>query len=135
MILTINYSLFPLVCGQENADYVFVADASGSILPEEFAKVKQFIKGVVDYLSIGPDLTHVAVIGYSSRAEVELKLTDSYDKEEIKSLIEDELHHTAGVTRIDLALELLSDQVYTPEAGMRVGSRKVKYVKCQLPCH
>lgn len=119
------------MCGQENADYSFLVDASGSILPEEFVKLKQFIKGVVDYLSIGPALTHVGLIEYSRSAEVRINFTTSYDKEEIKKLV-DEVPHTAGITRIDLALEVASNQLFTPTGGMRPNSRKVKYVRSQL---
>lgn len=119
------------MCGQENADYSFLVDASGSILPEEFVKLKQFIKGVVDYLSIGPALTHVGLIEYSRSAEVRINFTTSYDKEEIKKLV-DEVPRTAGITRIDLALEVASNQLFTPKGGMRPNSRKVKYVRSQL---
>ena len=43
-----------LVWGQESADYAMLVDASGSILPEEFDIVKEFVKQVVDFLEIGP---------------------------------------------------------------------------------
>lgn len=112
------------MCGQENADYSFLVDASGSILPEEFLKLKQFIKGVVDYLSIGEDLTHVGLIEYSRSAKMQFNFTRSYDKEEIKGLVDDVLQ-TFGITRIDLALEVATKQLFTLKGGMRPTSRKV----------
>lgn len=118
------------MCGQENADYAFIVDASGSILPEEFLKLKQFIKGVVDYLSIGPELTHVGLIEYSRSAKMQFSFTTSFDKAEIKQLVDD-VPHTAGITRIDLALKVASEQLFTSEGGMRPTSRKVKYVRHQ----
>ena len=125
-IIAISFSL--LVCGQENADYSFLVDASGSILPEEFEKLKTFIKGVVNYLRIGPDLTHVGLIEYSRSAKMQFSFTTSFDKEEIKRLVDD-VPHTAGITRIDLALKVASEQLFTSEGGMRATSRKVKYVR------
>ena len=99
-------------------------DASGSILDEEFVKLKQFINGVVDYLSIGPALTHVGVIEYSKSANMELSFNTSFDKEEIKRLVNN-VTHTAGITRIDLALKVASEELFTPAGGMRPTSRKV----------
>ena len=122
-MIPISFSF--LVCGQENADYAFLVDASGSILPEEFLKLKQFIKGVVDYLFIGPALTHVGLIEYSISAKMQFSFTTSYDKEEIKRLV-DGVPHTAGITRIDLALKVAAEDLFTPAGGMRPNSRKVK---------
>lgn len=112
------------MCGQENADYAFIVDTSGSILPEEFQKLKVFVNNVVDYLSIGPDLTHVGLVEYSTRAKMQFGFTSSYDKAEIKELV-DAVPHTAGITRIDLALNIASEQLFTPRGGMRTTSRKV----------
>lgn len=115
------------MCGQENADYSFLVDASGSILSDEFAKLKQFINGVVDYLSIGRALTHVGLIEYSGSAKMQFSFNTSYDKEDIKKRVDD-VPHTAGITRIDLALKVASEELFTEESGMRQNSRKVKYV-------
>ena len=123
--------IFDLVCGQENADYSFLVDASGSILPEEFVKLKQFIKGVVEYLFIGPALTHVGLIEYSRSAKMQFSFTTSYNKEEIKKLV-DAVPHTAGITRIDLALKVAAEELFTLEGGMRPNSTKVQYVRSQL---
>ena len=54
-----------------------------------------------------------------------MNFSKSYDKEEIKRLV-DEVPHTAGLTRIDLALKIASEQLFTPQGGMRESSRKVK---------
>jgi len=115
------------VCGQENADYSFLVDASGSIQTKEFDTLKQFLKGVVDYLKIGPAFTHVGLIQYSTSAKMQFSFTTSYDKEEIKKLV-DEVSNTGGITRIDLALKVASEELFTEQGGMRNSSRKVKYV-------
>ena len=116
------------MCGQENADYAFLMDASGSILPDEFQELKDFVKQVIDFLRIGPSLTHIGVIEYSRGANMELSFSTSYDKEEIKRLV-DNVTHTAGITRIDLALKVASEELFTSEGGMRETARKVKLVK------
>lgn len=114
------------MCGQENADYAFLMDASRSILPDEFQLVKNYVKDVIDYLSIGPALTHVGVIEYSKSAKMELAFDKSYDREEIKRIV-DKVPHTKGITRIDLALQVASQELFTAAiGGMRNTSRKVK---------
>ena len=100
-------------------------DASGSILPPEFDILKTFVQRVIDFLQIGPDQTHVGVIEYSRGATLQLNFSRSYDKGEIKSLVE-QVPHTAGITRIDLALKAASELLFTHQEGMRDGSRKVK---------
>ena len=114
------------MCGRENADYAFLMDASGSILPKEFQLLKAFVKQVIDFLLIGPSLTHIGVIEYSRAANMELSFSTSYDKEEIKRLV-DNVTHTAGITRIDLALKVASEELFTSEGGMRESSKKVKF--------
>ena len=116
--------LSTLVCGQDNADYAFLVDTSGSILPDEFEILKNFIKQVIDFLQIGKNLTHVGVIEYSTRASLPLKFSRSYDKEEIKTLV-DAVKQTSGVTRIDLALKVAKEELFTPAGGMRSSARKV----------
>ena len=128
-ILSILRLSVPL-CGPEGAfaDYAFLIDASSSILPSEFDILKTFVKRVIDFLQIGPNQTHVGVIEYSKGASLQLNFSRSYDKREIKSFVE-QVPHTAGITRIDLALKVASEQLYTLQEGMRDGSRKVRLIK------
>ena len=128
-ILSILRLSVPL-CGPEGslADYAFLIDASGSILPPEFNILKTFVKRVIDFLQIGPNQTHVGVIEYSKGASLQLNFSRSYDKREIKSFVE-QVPHTAGIKRIDLALKVASEQLFTLQEGMRDGSRKVRLIK------
>ena len=112
------------MCGQFSADYAFLMDASGSILPPEFDILKQFVKQVIDFLQIGQEKTHVGVIEYSRGASLQLNFTRSFNKTEIKKLVDD-VPHTAGITRIDLALKIASEELFTAQGGMRDDSRKV----------
>ena len=115
------------LCGPEDsiADYAFLIDASSSILPSEFDILKTFVKRVIDFLQIGPNQTHVGVIEYSKGASLQLNFSRSYDKREIKSFVE-QVPQTAGITRIDLALKVASEQLFTLQEEMRDDSRKVK---------
>ena len=125
-ILSILRLSVPL-CGPEGAfaDYAFLIDASSSNLPSEFDILKTFVKRVIDFLQIGPNQTHVGVIEYSRSASLQLNFSRSFDKREIKSFVE-QVPHTAGITRIDLALKVASEQLFTLQEGVRDDSRKVK---------
>ena len=113
------------MCGQLNADYAFLVDTSGSILEEEYRILQRFVTQVIDFLLIGENLTHVGLIEYSSRASLQFNFIQSFDKQEIKKSVEN-VRQTGGLTRIDLALKIASQQLFTQEGGMRSSSRKVK---------
>ena len=51
-----------LVCGQFSADYAFLMDASGSILPPEFDILKRFVKQVID--DVGREDFHTQPVGH-----------------------------------------------------------------------
>ena len=113
------------MCGQLNADYAFLVDTSGSILEEEYKILKSFVTQVIDLLLIGENLTHVGLIDYSRKASLQFDFKRSFDKQEIKELVE-AVPQRFGLTRIDLALKVASEQLFTPNGGMRSLSRKVK---------
>ena len=113
------------MCGQLNADYAFLVDTSGSILEEEYRILQRFVTQVIDFLLIGENLTHVGLIEYSSGASLQFNFIQSFDKQEIKKSVEN-VRQTGGLTRIDLALKIASQQLFTQEGGMRSSSRKVK---------
>ena len=119
------------VCGQLNADYAFAMDTSGSILDPEFEIMKDFINQVIDFLLIGPNLTHVGLIDYSNRARLQFDFLQSFEKEEIKSSVE-AVNRTQGLTRIDLALKVASEELFKHTGGMRDTSRKVKRVSISV---
>ena len=122
-----------IVCGLENADFVFLMDGSGSIIDREFGQLKLFITRVIDYLKIGEGETHVGLIEYSTFASVQLRLTTSYEKDIIKRRVSDVVH-TRGLTRLDEALKYAAEDVFTVQNGMRPLARKVRFMKsCMTP--
>ena len=125
LYLNISFFICIQVCGQLNADYAFLVDTSGSILEEEYRILQRFVTQVIDFLLIGENLTHVGLIEYSSGASLQFNFIQSFDKQEIKKSVEN-VPQTGGLTRIDLALKIASQQLFTQEGGMRSLSRKVK---------
>ena len=109
-------------------DFAIIVDTSGSISRRNFRRLLRFIKSIVDSFEIGDELTHIALIEYSTQASVQLKFNDltggkltSYNVERRVQGIP----HSRGYTYIDKALRLANEQVFTYEAGMRDYVRKV----------
>ncbi|XP_070174899.1 cartilage matrix protein-like [Littorina saxatilis] len=71
--------------GNVTADIVFVMDASGSVGSENFQRMREFVRDLVDALDIGPNNIRVGVQKYSSGTNTEFNLSDYYDKEDMKN--------------------------------------------------
>ena len=81
-----------------------------------------FLKKVIDAFNVGPDGTHVAVVAYSSDANLEFTFNtlsgSQVTAEEYGKLI-DRIRFQRGFTYIDKALIMADEQVFTTAAGMR----------------
>ncbi|KAK3745091.1 hypothetical protein QZH41_004387 [Actinostola sp. cb2023] len=113
-----------IVCGQDASDYAFLIDSSGSIRRHEFKLLQSFIKDTIEFLHVSRLKTHIGLIEYSSKAKLWLKFDDTYDKKLVQQKV-DQIIHTRGLTRIDLALKIASEQLFVSAGGMRRYSRKV----------
>ena len=82
----------------------------------------QFLKDMVKAFNVGPDKTHVAVVAYSTGANVEFKfdrLKGSEITEEGYYGLIDRIRFQRGFTFIDKALALANQQIFTTGSGMR----------------
>ena len=111
------------MCSQ-NVDLVFVLDASGSIKPDGFEQVKQFTKDIVDSFEIGHDKTHVGVVTFSEFAELQIKLSDTFDREELYTRIGN-LTYQGFRTATDDALRVVNREAFTLSGGARQGVAQV----------
>ena len=104
------------------ADVAFIVDSSGSIGRRNWAKMLEFIKEMVKAFNVGADKTHIAVVAYSTNAEVAFKfdaLTGPSVTEEGYGRLIDHIKFQKGFTFIDKALLLADKEVFTTAAGMR----------------
>ena len=104
------------------ADVAFIVDSSGSIGRRNWAKMLEFIKEMVKAFNVGADKTHIAVVAYSTNAEVAFKfdaLTGPSVTEEGYGRLIDRIRFQRGFTFIDKALRLANKEVFTTAAGMR----------------
>lgn len=108
----------------KDIDLVFALDASQSVGEEGYEQIKQFTKGIIEQFEIGVTKTHVAIVTFSEFADVQLKLTDSFDKNEIYKKIEN-LDYPGYRTATDDALRIVDKNVLSLNGGARQGVAQV----------
>uniref|UniRef100_A0A4W3JCP4 VWFA domain-containing protein n=1 Tax=Callorhinchus milii TaxID=7868 RepID=A0A4W3JCP4_CALMI len=133
--LTIYYLLYYSVfavdkCGDSAMDLVFLLDGSKSVLPQNFEKVKDFVNGIVDSISIGRQGSRVGVVQYSSNVRTEFTLDQHRTKEEIKEAVKRISYMQEG-TATGRAIRHLIEKSFSGEEGARclsLGVRRVAIV-------
>ena len=104
------------------ADVAFIVDSSGSIGRRNWVTMLQFLKDMVEAFDVGPQKTHIAVVAYSTNANVEFRfnrLTGSAVSEEGYYGLIDRIRFQRGFTFIDKALKLANEQIFSTNFGMR----------------
>lgn len=110
--------MFILVCRQQAADIVFVADASTSIGPTDFKKLLAFIGKVVHQFDVSQDATRVGLITFSNSSKIEFNLDTYTSSEEIQKALS-QVTWTTGLTYTAEAIQMMLDQAFSPSAGAR----------------
>ena len=104
------------------ADVAFIVDSSGSIGRRNWVKMIQFLKDMVKAFNVGPQKTHIAVVAYSTNADVKFRfnrLTGSTVSEEGYYGLINRIRFQRGYTFIDKALKLANKQIFSTNFGMR----------------
>jgi len=64
-------------------DLAFVLHSAGTVYPERWHYMTQFVVNIVKQLDVGPDRTRVAVITWSNRAHVAFKLNQFTSRQDV----------------------------------------------------
>ena len=112
-------------------------DSSGSISRRNFAKIKNFLRSTINNFDIGHDAAQVAIVVYSTNAEVVLRFNDLEGLQLTSDAVirkVNDLPHQRGFTFINKALRLAETEVFTEANGMRRNVPKVHLFckKCLL---
>lgn len=108
-------------------DAIFVIDTSGSVLPEQHQRQKDFIKRVAEVNELNKDGLHAGVIVFSQSSSVEIKLNDYYDLNAFTAAVQ-KLKQECSVTRIDKGLKQSYDLLLSKRYGARDGVPKVLFL-------
>ncbi|KAE8289315.1 Collagen alpha-5(VI) chain Collagen alpha-1(XXIX) chain von [Larimichthys crocea] len=106
----------PDICKDIYSDVFFLVDSSESISEEDYQKMKEFMKSVIDQSDIGETSMHVGVMQFSTRYKLEFPLTQYYSKQEIFEAIDGMQHLNEG-TRTGTAITEVSTYFDTNQGG------------------
>ena len=100
---------------------MILLDGSKSLGNEGFNELKKFVKKTIDSYDISLEGTHIAVVEFSDRAMVKIPLTQSFNAETLKVLV-DAIKPSIGSKRnVDHALDVAKRDVLSPKGGARAG--------------
>ncbi|XP_047125173.1 collagen alpha-6(VI) chain isoform X3 [Hydra vulgaris] len=104
-------------------DVAFILDSSGS-LKTEYQKEKNFLKTLAAMFGISPNGSRVGVITFSFHAQLSIKLNSFSDLSSFNAAV-DNIPLMGLTTRIDRALRLAQNEMFTLENGGRIGVTKL----------
>ncbi|XP_035529095.1 collagen alpha-6(VI) chain-like [Morone saxatilis] len=85
-----------LPCKDIPGDLLFLIDSSGSIYPNEYQKMKDFMKSVISKSVIGKDEVHVGVMQFSDVQQLEFNLNQYSSKDAMSNAIDNMLQIGGG---------------------------------------
>lgn len=92
-------------------DLAFLLDDSSSIPDQDWTRLLNFVKSVIDSLAIGQNSVRVAIVRYSTTADVVFPLTRFYTANAMKNAI-DNIAFNGGSTNLADALRIVLSDVY-----------------------
>jgi len=90
--------------------------------PQTWTAFQSFAKTVVDTLGASPNGVHYSAVAFNSEPRVIFRFNTlqglQYTQDNVKRRI-DEMRYTHGTTRIDKALDIANNVLFTPQSGAR----------------
>ena len=108
-------------------DLGFVVDTTRSIKEENIPKLKEGLSLLIQEFDISEEGTHVSLETFGEDSMLHNKFKDAqyYSAEAVLDLIKESIGELTKPTRLDLAMELADDEMFTHENGHRAGVRSV----------
>jgi hypothetical protein len=123
--VTSNHILFCYVSlvYQQAADVLVLLDGSASVKENDFKRVKELVKWLVDSYTISENGVRFSVMEYSDEATVVIPLNRFYDEDQLKAAIEN-IRASGGTSQTAKALETVVREGFSLENGARPGAPK-----------
>nr|XP_026692192.1 zonadhesin-like isoform X3 [Ciona intestinalis] len=122
--LTGFYHCFPqqnYKCRSDTAiDLVFVVDSSTYVRRQNFKEMLHLVSDIVRRFQIGPNDVQVALVRYSTSADIAFSLSAHSDETNVISSIT-AVTNNPGYRRIGQALQTVSSRILSAETGQRQG--------------
>ncbi|XP_060539737.1 collagen alpha-6(VI) chain-like [Pantherophis guttatus] len=111
------------VCKEKKTDIVFLVDSSRSSGTEDFEKMKNFMRLLVDKSDVGPETVHIGVVQFSDKCQEEFQLNQHFTKSDINNAI-GRMSLMGESTLTGDALQFVSNY-FKPAKGARLYVKKV----------
>lgn len=105
-------------CEKKRADLVFIIDSSRSVSVQDYARVKEFLVGILHFLDVGPDATRVGLLQYASTVKSEFSLGTFGSKAEVERAVLGMRRLSTG-TMTGLALQYALSIAFSEAEGAR----------------
>lgn len=106
-----DLSICPQPICSKIADIIFVIDESGSIIEEEFNKIKSFIIDMINYYDLSADTVNVGIVLFAESSRIVSEL--SYNKNNLITLIDNMAQYKGGTCiscGLDTAISMLNSK-------------------------
>ena len=100
-------------------DIGFILDSSRSVTDDNFFKQKEFVKNIIKQFPVGPDQTQVGIIKYGEKADTGINFYDFFTEPDLFNAIDSLDHSKDSASRLDLALKMARDELFTASRGAR----------------
>lgn len=108
-------------------DIAFLLDSSGSITPTEFQEAKDFIELIANSFLKNKVGSRVGLIQYSIVPKINARFSDRLTSDQFRSVL-DQVSYKGGYTRLDRALLLAGEKLFSDEEAIRKDIPKVLVV-------
>ena len=108
-------------------DLGLVVDLTNSIQDSNLQKIRESVKQFVNRFKIGPNDTHVSLETFAGESTLHNKFNDAayYSEQALVDLKDVKLRGFSSPTRLDKALFMADQKMFTLASGYRVGVRGV----------
>ncbi|XP_013923800.1 PREDICTED: matrilin-2 [Thamnophis sirtalis] len=114
-------------CNEGPIDLVFVIDGSKSLGENNFEIVKEFVLGILDFLTISPKAARIGLLQYSSQVRTEFTLKQFNTAKDMKKAVT-QIKYMGKGSMTGLALKQMTERSFTEADGARRISANVPRV-------
>lgn len=106
-------------------DIAVILDGSQSLSEENFEKLKNFTKSIVEKYGVSKSGPHIAVVEFSKEPAIAIKLDDHFETANLKMAIDNIKPSGNLQVKTDEALRVVVNDVFSSEAGGRSSVPKI----------
>lgn len=104
-------------------------DSSKSVNEEDFNRQKEFIRDILKQFPLSASGSHAGFIKYGANARIEMKFNDYTEANDVLNALKRIEHNKADESRLDVALQIAKDELFTERNGARLRDPKIKQVR------